>query len=325
MDISLLEKDKNIGEMFTDPQMSVYWLPKEPKVEKDIQDILVNMTEAETHGTLTVLRLFSLYEVQAGEEYWGNRFVKMFPDRIEYIKMAKAFSFFETCVHLPFYNRINELLHVNTDEYYSSYVKDPTLKARMEFIGEIVSHPNDLYSIAVFSMVEGVILYSSFAFLKHFQSKGKNKLLNVVRGVNFSVRDENIHSMGGAYAFKDKLKASNLSEEQLKDLYDIIYKAAEQIREHEFRICEMIFEKGHIDGITEKQLKNFVESRVNLVLRQLGMNPTYEVTYNPIGDWFYDGINGYQFNDFFSGVGASYSRDWSEGEFVWKTKGTSSE
>lgn len=316
MIISLVEKDKNVAK-FTDSQLDIFWLPDEPKVEKDIQDIRINMTEAEKHGTLTVLKLFSLYELQAGEEYWGNRFNKIFPDRIEYIKMAKAFSFFETNIHLPFYNRINELLHINTDEFYNSYAQDETLKARLEFIGYVVDHEDDLVSLAGFSMVEGVILYSNFGYLKHFQSKGKNKLLNVVRGINFSVRDENLHSMGGAYAFKDKLKERNLSEEQMNDLKAIIYKMAEQLKEHEFRIVDMIFEKGHIDGITDVQLKHFVESRINLVLGQLGLPNLYKVDYNPIADWFYDGINGFAFNDFFSGIGNSYSRSWSESEFKW--------
>lgn len=319
MQVSLLEKDKNVSK-FTKDQLSIFWLPDEPKVEKDIQDILVNMTEAEKHGVLTVLKLFSLYEIKAGDDYWGGRFQTMFPNRIEYTKMANAFSFFEINIHLPFYNRINELLHLNTDEFYSSYVKDETLKSRIEFISSVIDHPNDLYSLAVFSMVEGVILYSSLAFLKHFQSKGKNKLLNVVRGANFSVRDENLHSMGGAYAFKDKLANSKLTEYEINDLKETIYTAGNKLCEHEFRIIEMIFEKGLIDGITEKQMKHFVESRVNLVLNQLGLNSLFKVDYNPISEWFYAGITGFAYNDFFSGIGNSYSRDWSEGDFIWETK-----
>jgi ribonucleotide reductase beta subunit family protein with ferritin-like domain len=82
----------------------------------------------------------------------------------------------------------------------------------------------------------------------------------------------------------------------------------------------MIFEKGHIDGITPKQMQHFVESRLNMCLRQLGYQNIYKVDYNPIADWFYDGINGYQFNDFFSGIGSSYNRSWSESEFVWVQK-----
>lgn len=319
MIISLLEKDKNVAQ-FTKDQLNIFWLPDEPKVEKDIQDILVNITESEKHGVLTLLKLFSLYEIEAGNEYWGGRFKTMFPGRIEYTKMANAFSFFEINVHLPFYNRINELLHLNTDEFYSSYVEDETLKSRMEFIGSVIDHPNDLYSLAVFSMVEGVILYSSLAFLKHFQSKGKNKLLNIVRGANFSVRDENLHSIGGAYAFREKLAEAKLSDEELDKLTEIIYQAATSLRDHEFRIIEMFFEKGPIDGVTKTQFNHFIESRINLCLDQLGLKPLYKVEYNPIADWFYSGITGFSYNDTFSGIGNSYSRNWSELEFTWKTQ-----
>lgn len=316
MYISLVEKDKNIKE-FTKNQLQVFWLPDEPKVEKDIQDVLINMTPAEKHGVITVLKLFSLYELQAAEEYWAGRFKHIFKDNIEFLEMASAFSFFEICVHLQFYKKLNELLYINTDEFYDSYVQDETLKARMEFIDSIVGHKNHLISLAGFSLVEGAILYSSFAFLKHFQSKGKNKLLNVVRGVNFSVRDENLHSVAGAYCFKLKLKEANLTDVEYDELKSTLYTAAEQLRDHEYRIVDMIFEKGHIDGITDVQMKHFIDSRVNLCLRELGLKAILPVKYDPISQWFYDGINGFQFNDFFSGIGSSYSRDWSESEFTW--------
>ena len=52
----------------------------------------------------------------------------------------------------------------------------------------MIGDPDDMVSVATFSLVEGVILYSAFGFLKHYQSQGKNKLMNVVRGINFSVR-----------------------------------------------------------------------------------------------------------------------------------------
>jgi ribonucleotide reductase beta subunit family protein with ferritin-like domain len=319
MDISLVEKDKTIKE-FTKQQLQIFWLPDEPKVEKDIQDVLVNMTASEKHGVITVLKLFSLYEIKAGKDYWIHRFAEMFPNDIEYQEMASAFSFFEICVHLQFYKKLNELLHINTDEFYNSYVDDEVLKSRMEYIDSIVSSKDDLYSLGAFSLVEGVILYSSFAYLKHFQSKGKNKLLNVVRGVNFSVRDENLHSMAGAYAFKKKLQESNLSEEEFDKLKSALYTSAEKLKEHEYRIIDMIFEMGSIDSITGTQMKHFVDSRVNLCLKELGLKAILKVDYNPIAEWFYDGINGFQYNDFFSGIGNQYSRDWSESEFVWEIK-----
>ena len=308
---------------FADQQLKVFWLPDEIKVEKDIQDVLVNFTPAEKHAVITTLKLFSIYETHAGSEYWGGRFKNMF-DGAEFHRMASVFSMFELAVHAPFYNKINQLLHIDTPEFYTSYLNDPVLKQRVEHIGEIIDHKDDLISLAAFSMVEGVILYSSFAFLKHYQSQGKNKLMNIVRGINFSVRDENMHATGGAWAFKYKLEQlKNTLSSEAFELHKLaiesqVRSVAKKLYEHECEIIAKLFEQGEIKGITAHQLENFVQSRINECLKQLGFERKYDVKYDPISSWFYKGINDYQFNDFFSGQGREYNRNWDELGFVWK-------
>lgn len=307
---------------FANTQLQIFWLPDEIKVEKDIQDILVNCTEAEKHGIITTLKLFSLYETHAGTEYWGGRYRQIF-NGAEFERMAAVFSMFELAVHAPFYNKINQLLHIDNPEFYLSYLNNPTLKERIEFIGKAIDHIDPLISLGVFSMVEGVILYSSFAFLKHFQSQGKNRMMNIVRGINFSVRDENIHSIAGAWSFKHKFKTLfNEKEQQIeREFYENTFKSyAKVIFEHECQIIDMVFEKGEIKGITAHQMKQFVMSRINTCLNELGFSALYEVKYNPIEEWFYKGINNYQFNDFFSGQGNQYHRNWDETAFVWSKK-----
>ena len=227
------------------------------------------MTLAETHGVLTVLKLFTLYELKAGSEYWNGKFARIFK-RPEMRRMAAVFSMFELAIHKPFYAKLNEALNIDTDDFYAEYAKDAVLVERMKFIDEIVSSKNDLYSLAAFSMVEGTILYSNFSFIKHFQSQGKNKLLNVGRGVNFSVRDENIHSLAGAWSFKELKRQMNLTPEQDAELLKIILECVHAIRGHEHRINAMVFEKGPIDGITAKQMDHFADSRLNVCLEQLG-------------------------------------------------------
>lgn len=303
---------------FAKKQNSVFWTEHEIRVDKDVQDILVNMTEAEKHGVLTVLKLFTLYELNVGNEYWGEKVKKWFP-RPEIQKMASAFSFFELNVHAPFYDKINEALNLKTDEFYTSYTKDPILSSRMEFIDGCLSSNDKLFSLGVFSMVEGAILYSNFAYLKHFQSQGKNKLKNIVAGINFSVRDENIHAEGGAWLFRTLMSEMNLSEEDKAKTYDAIFEAALKIREHEHQIVDMIFSKGKVEGITDVQMKNFVDSRINLCLKNIDCPHRIETSdYNPIASWFYKGINSFVFHDFFAVQGREYNRNWSETEFTWK-------
>lgn len=309
-------EDKNITE-FAEQQLKVFWLPDEIKVEKDVQDVLVNFTEAEKHAVLETLKLFSIYETHVGDEWWSGRFKQMF-DRADYHRMASVFSMFELAIHAPMYNKINELLYVNTPEFYMSYQYDPALSNRVKHIDEIISNSDDLTALGGFCMVEGVILYSSFAFLKHYQSQGKNKLTNVVRGINFSVRDENLHAKATAYAFKQKAK--EYSQEEFDKVVGKVKQISETLLEHELAIVAKLFSKGKIEGITEKQLENFIKSRINECMKDMGLPKIYDVTYNPIAEWFYKGINDYQFNDFFSGQGNQYHRDWDETAFTWKAQ-----
>jgi ribonucleotide reductase beta subunit family protein with ferritin-like domain len=311
---------------YVENQMDAFWLPTEIEVEKDLHDLKTNFTEAESHGVITTLKLFTLYELIVGDEYWNN-VVGHFFQRPDIQRMASCFSFFELNVHAPFYDKLNKVLGLSTDEFYNSYAKDPILKERISWIGkklEKIDKNNPislLKSIGTFSMVEGAILYSSFAFLKHFQAEGKNKLINVNAGINFSVKDENLHSEAGAWLFRTLLQESkeegSISENNLKGLEVFFQETVQEVYEHECRIIEMIFEKGPIKGITDLQLKNFVESRLDLCLENLGYEKYFKPTYNPIAKWFYKNIGMGQLHDFFYKQGNQYTRDWVETKFVW--------
>lgn len=306
---------------FADEQAEHFWPHSEVKVHKDKHDILVNMTEAERHGVVTTLKLFTLYEQIIGDDFWLNFVFKKFPRPADIQPMAVMFSAIELQVHAKFYSKINEELGLATDEFYKSYVDDPQLKARIDFLKDTLYGKDDLRSLGAFTFGEGAILYSSFAYLKHFQSQGKNKLLNVVSGINFSARDENLHSEAAAWLFRtlkqEMYDAGEIDDEYIEELKEDIYSAAKKVFEHEQVIIEKIFEKGEIEGITPTQLEHFAQSRINYCLRNLGFNNLFKVDYNPIAEWFYKGINGYQMQDFFNSQGNQYSRGWHKESFVW--------
>jgi ribonucleotide reductase beta subunit family protein with ferritin-like domain len=310
-------------------QSHIFWTPDEIEVEKDLHDIRTNFSEAEYHGIVSTLKLFTIYELKVGEDYWSGYITKIFP-RPDIQRMANCFSYFEINVHAPFYNKINEVLGLDNDEFYNSYLDDPILKNRMEWIGKRVSKKDTDYdrlkSVAVFSMIEGAILYSSFAFLKHFQSEGKNKLVNVTAGINFSVKDENIHSEAGAWLFKTYLNELSNTDEYLEihDLFEDklnkeLVETAHVIYEHECDIINKIFEKGEIKGINSYQLKEFVKHRLNLCLKQLGLREIFSIEDTTIESWFYKNINSSKLHDFFVKQGNEYSRNWKELGFTWKT------
>lgn len=293
-----------------------FWTADEIAMEKDKQDMLVNLTEAERHAVTTALKLFVKYEIFVGTEYWLTRVMNKFP-RPEIQRMASVFGMMELAVHAPFYNKLNEVLGLNTDEFYTSYVDDPVLNDRVQFLDGLVNSEDDLLSLAVFSMLEGAVLFSSFAMFKNFQSNGNNLISNTVRGINQSVIDEGLHQQAGAALFKQVLKESKLKGEALDVLFGKIEIAAAKILEHEERIVDMLFEKGPLRGITAEQMKAFVAHRVNICLDALGPQWRFEVKDNTIEQWFYKAVQGYQQVDFFTGVGREYQRGWNEKAFEW--------
>lgn len=303
---------------FQDLQQNAFWTANEVNLEKDIQPLLTEMDEAEKHGVLTVLKLFTLYELRA-DEFWGDVIKNMFP-RPEIQGMASIFSAMEKSVHLRVYDKLNKLLNVSDDEFYHSYQDSPCMKSRMEYLDEKLTTGSDLEKIAAFSFAEGAVLFSSFAYLMSFRANGNNKLPNIGLAVKFSARDEDLHNQGASWLFqtlKFELEQEGYDSSYLeKSITDM----AHAIQEHEYEIIDEIFAKtsnGKMSNITEVQMRHFVDSRINKVLKRLGFKPVFKVTYNPIAEWFDKVIEAYQSVDFFAGQGSSYKRGWNKEGFTW--------
>lgn len=309
------------GEM-ADTQIKIFWPHDEIDVSKDKQDLLVNMSKAESHGTIFTLKSFTRYELIIGNEYWGNKVARQYP-HVGVQRMAAAFAHVELNSHAPFYNKINKELGLDTYEFYTSYLDDAALSSRMKFLDDMMAHTDEEVGTAVFSMTEGAILYSQLGYLKHYQNQGKNLIPNIVGGLNMTARDENLHALGGAAIVVQTLEEQQRTDQEMLEFKQAIQEAAWTIYKHEQAIISKLFEEGKVQGITDHQLDQFVRSRINLCLGNLKVDHIFtreEVKYNPIAEWFYKGVNDYQMTDFFQRVGREYQRDWVKSKFVWPKK-----
>lgn len=293
---------------FVEEQEKILWFDREINVEKDVQCIRTELSESERHGVITTLKLFTKYELIVGDDYWQQLTTRIKKPACVG-RMSSLFQYIEKGVHAPFYSNINTALGLGNETFYSEYANDPLLADRICFLEAHASAGLDDF-LTVLALTEGAILYSSFAFLKHFQSQGKNKISNIVRGINFSVRDESLHSSASSWLYNQLRQEGGVANESNVPVI------AEAVRAHEHQIVDKIFEKGAIEGITSTQMKNFVDSRIDLVLKNLGYKALYNPSHNPIADWFYKSINDYVANDFFAGAGREYTRGRNEEEFI---------
>jgi ribonucleotide reductase beta subunit family protein with ferritin-like domain len=298
-----------------------YWKWKEIQVEKDKHQFLVELTEAEQHAILTAAKLFVKYESFIGNEFWMTRIMKMFP-RPEVERVAATFGMVELAIHAPFYQALNTQLGLDNDEFWESYVDDPVLKERMEFLSGFIDSGDDRLSLAVFSMMEGAVLFANFALFKSFNSNGHNMLVNFGAGINQSALDEGLHHDTGAYLFRQDLKESKLPKAEVDALFEKIRQAGLVLCMHEEAIVEKFYEKGDLRGITKEQFKVFIRSRINYCLSNFGIEPIFDLTGidNPVEGWFGTKIKGYIANDFFNTIGREYSSRFSEDKFVWKVE-----
>lgn len=304
---------------YADKQLNeLYWKWNEVQVHKDKHQFMTELSEAEKHAILTAAKLFVKYESFVGNEFWMNRVMKMFP-RPEVERLAATFGMVELAMHSPFYQALNTQLGLDTDEFWESYIEDHMLSERMEFLNSFIEDKDDRLALAVFSMMEGAILFSSFALFKSFNSNGHNLLVNFGAGINQSALDEGLHHEAGAYLFKQDLKESKLSKDEKDMLFAKIRVAALKLYEHEDAIIEKFHEKGELRGITKEQFKTFIKSRINYCLNNFGIDSIFDISNetNPVEEWFGDKIKGYIANDFFNSLGREYSSRFSENRYAW--------
>lgn len=296
---------------------STLWSAEELGVEKDENDVRTLLNDAERHGLVTVLRLFTQYELHIGDEFWSGKFKRMFP-RPDIQRAANAFAFTEINSHAPFYDLINKTLSLATDEFYDSWKDEPILVDRMNFVEDHLKTNDPYKCLAAFSFMEGAVLYSSFAFIKSFNMGGHNMIPHIAAGVDISCKEEHSHFQFSSWVYRQlMLEESDLgliNDEAKEDLEGMCLVIARAVYEHEKKIIDMIFEKGDVRTITKEEILHFVRNRIDVCLQGLNCEPMFGDEDGVVSDWFYDALSTYKFADFFANNQIQYVRNWNKSE-----------
>jgi ribonucleoside-diphosphate reductase beta chain len=296
---------------FYKDQHRVHWLADEVPLASDLNDWKGKLNESEKNLIGNILKSFAQTEVHVND-YWSTKVSMWFP-KPEVQAMARVFADFES-IHAEAYARLNEELGLDN---FQAFLEDETSKAKIDRLIETPgeSLEEKALSLAIFSaFTEGVNLFSSFAVLMSFQ------LRNLMKGtgqiVEWSVRDESLHSKAGCWLFRTLLDENPLIATD--ELRNKIVEACELSVKLEFDFIEKAFEMGNIEGLTKDQLKNFIKARANEKIMELGYNAIYnDIDPNLLKqiEWFGHLTSGKTHQDFFAGRVTNYSKsngDWSD-------------
>jgi ribonucleoside-diphosphate reductase beta chain len=283
-------------------QQLVHWTKDEINLGQDIQDWSSQLTENEKNVIGGILKGFTQMEILVGD-YW-RKVAEWFP-KPEVAMMASAFSYFES-IHMDNYAMINEQLQLDD---FSAFLYDPSTKEKLDYFMDnpnIKSREDIAKSLAIFSaFAEGCLLFSSFAVLLSFQKE--NLMKGVGQIVSFSIRDENSHSEGGIYLFNKIVEEYPEIKERVKD---DIYHAAKTSYELEEQFLNNLFSNGNIRTLNKEELLNFVKSRINMKLQELGYQNLFTVDADLLKNmsWFGSLSSGREFGDFFATRVSEYTQ-----------------
>jgi ribonucleoside-diphosphate reductase beta chain len=296
---------------FYKDQHRAHWLADEVPLASDLNDWKLKLTEPEKNLIGNILKSFAQTEVHVND-YWSTKVSIWFP-KPEIQAMARVFADFES-IHAEAYARLNEELGLDD---FRAFLEDEVSKAKIERLietpGETIE--DRAVSLAIFSaFTEGVNLFSSFAVLMSFQ------LRNLMKGtgqiVEWSVRDESLHSKAGCWLFRTLLEEQ--PELNTDELREKIIEACHLSVQLEFDFIDKAFEMGDVEGLNKEQLKNFIKARANEKMIELG----YKAIYNDIDpnllkqiEWFGHLTSGKTHQDFFAGRVTAYAKstaDWDD-------------
>jgi ribonucleoside-diphosphate reductase beta chain len=292
-------------------QHRVHWLADEIPLASDLNDWKQNLTESEKNLIGNILKSFAQTEVHVND-YWSSKISQWFP-KPEIVAMAGSFGAFEA-IHAEAYARLNDELGLDD---FQAFMEDEASRNKIERLLETPSETLEekALALAIFSaFTEGVNLFSSFAILMSFQ------LRNLLKGtgniVEWSVRDESLHSQAGCWLFRTLMQES--PELDTVEMRNNVIEACNLSVKLEFDFIDKAFEMGEIEGLNKDQLKNFIKARANDKMKELGYNPVY----NDIDpallkqmEWFGHLTSGKTHQDFFANRVTDYSKstgDWSD-------------
>tara|TARA_R110002020_G_scaffold188204_1_gene386874 strand:+ start:2096 stop:3067 length:972 start_codon:yes stop_codon:yes gene_type:complete len=283
-------------------QNQMHWFPEDVPLHTDVKD-WQELKESEKNLLTQIFRLFTQSDVDVSTGY-VDRYMRIFK-KPEARMMMGAFNNMES-IHQHAYSLLLDTVGMPEIEY-KAFSEYSVMLDKHEYINNIKVSPKDKKSIAkalaVYSgFTEGLQLFSSFIILLNFPRFGRMKGMGQI--ITYSIRDESLHVEAMTKLFRDYIQEN--IELWTDDLKQEIYQACRDMVDLEDRFLNLVFEMGDIEGLTKKEMQEYIRYIADRRLLQLGLKPNYGVKDNPLG-WL-DDVLGVEHQNFFEGRATAYMK-----------------
>jgi ribonucleoside-diphosphate reductase beta chain len=290
-------------------QQQIHWLPEEVPLADDVKDWHKNLSEGERNLLAQIFRFFTQSDVEVNNCYMRH-YSRVFKPT-EICMMLAAFSNMET-IHIAAYSHLLDTIGMPEVEY-SAFLKYKEMKDKYDYMqGFNMDSKRDIArTMAVFgAFTEGLQLFASFAILMNFPRFNKMKGMGQI--VTWSVRDETLHCQSIIRLFKTFIEEN--PEIWDDELHQELYKSCDTIVHHEDAFIDLAFEMGAVEGLSGAQVKDYIRYIADRRLSQLGLQPIYKMTANPL-PWMDEMLNGMEHANFFEARATEYSKAATQGSW----------
>jgi|TARA_R110000787_G_scaffold17748_1_gene55090 ribonucleoside-diphosphate reductase beta chain len=295
--LSIQRYDKHKYEIFFKlfrDQLEFFWTPEEISILKDRNDFK-NMTDNEQFIFLSNLRFQTLLDSMIGR---GINEILRHVSNPELEACMNVWNAFEN-VHSYSYTHIIKNVFADPSEVFDSILEDKEIVIRANSVAATYDELMNLDdatedeikqklfdAIIATNILESIRFYVSFACSFFFGSQKKmTGNANIIKQI---ARDENLH----VAITQNIVKFLRTREDE--GFQDIVKNSEERVVEM-FRVAaeeekdwvDYLFSKGPIVGLTDRELKGYVEWLTNSRLKSLGYTTKIypDAKKNPIDGW----------------------------------------
>ena len=283
-------------------QNQMHWFPEDVPLHNDVKD-WQTLDDNEKNLLTQIFRLFTQSDVDVSSGY-VDRYMRIFK-KPEARMIMGAFNNMES-IHQHAYSLLLDTVGMPEIEY-KAFAEYEAMADKHEYVDAVRVTKGDKGSIAkalaIYSaFTEGLQLFSSFIILLNFPRFGKMKGMGQI--ITYSIRDESLHVEAMTKLFREFIQ-ENL-DIWTDDFKKQIYQSCRDMVGLEDRFLDLVFEMGDIDGLTKKEMQQYIRYIADRRLLQLGLKPNYNVKDNPIG-WL-DDVLGVEHQNFFEGRATTYMK-----------------
>jgi ribonucleoside-diphosphate reductase beta chain len=283
-------------------QQRIHWLPEEVPLADDVKDWKTKLTADEKHLLTQIFRFFTQSDIEVNNCYMRHYSRVFQPTEVQ--MMLAAFSNMET-IHVAAYSHLLDTLGIPETEY-QAFLSYKEMKDKFDYMHTFGTETKAgiARTLAAFgAFTEGLQLFASFAILLNFQRFGKMKGMGQI--VAWSARDESLHTQSIIHLYHTF--CSENPEVNSPEHEQDLYKICDTIITLEDAFIDLAFGVGGIEGLTAEQVKQYIRFIGDRRLTQLGLQPIYRTTTNPL-PWMDEILNGVEHTNFFENRVTEYSK-----------------